>query len=212
MKSHCDIEPANILIADGVAGGAEVVKLADFGVSVLARRDLGSSPTGRQISPLAALLTEEPEFSESTLSPVPAPESDQPPSSRSNPTPSSRSSGLAASARSARPDDLTEIGMLVGTPMYMAPEISFGSRHAQPSSDIFSLGVIAYELIVGDPPFKKPPIGAVVRHEALRIPPGLRNCPALDPELCDLLERSLSSAPAQRPTAADLARALSRYV
>lgn len=210
---HRDLKPANILIADGVAGGPEVVKLADFGVSVLARRDLGNSLSGRQISPLAALLTDEPEFSESTMSPIPMPEGDSTPSSRTNPTPSSsRINALPASARSARPDDLTEIGMLVGTPMYMAPEISFGSRHAQPSSDIFSLGVIAYELIVGDPPFKKPPIGAMVRHEALRIPPGLRHCPALDQDLCDLLERALSSAPAQRPTAADLARALSRFV
>ena len=92
--------------------------------------------------------------------------------------------------------------------MYMAPELSFGSRQAQPASDIFSFGVLAYELITKEMPFKKPTVGSAGRPEALPIPPGLRLCPQLGPELIFLLESALSADPAQRPTAAQLAQAL----
>ena len=98
--------------------------------------------------------------------------------------------------------------MIVGTPMYMAPEISFGSRHAQPSSDVFAFGVIAYELLTKEMPFQRPPVGTVLRQETLRIPMGLRARSDLDPVLVALFQRALSMDPAQRPTAAELATAL----
>jgi serine/threonine protein kinase len=94
--------------------------------------------------------------------------------------------------------------------MYMAPEISFGSRHAQSSSDVFAFGVIAYELLTKELPFKKPPVGSVMRHETLVLPQGLRKRTDLDKGLISLLEKALNVDPAQRPTAAQLAEALTR--
>ena len=58
---HRDLKPANILIADGDAGAPPLVKLADFGVSVVAREDQAKSGGGQHISPLVALLTGEAE-------------------------------------------------------------------------------------------------------------------------------------------------------
>ena len=122
------------------------------------------------------------------------------------PTPSKR-----AEAPSALPD-ATSTGVLVGTPAYMAPELWVGSRLAQVSSDIFSFGVIAYELLTRKMPYESPAVRAMLRSERLPTPAELRSCPELDPALTPLLERCLSSEPSERPTAAVLAAALAQAI
>ena len=92
--------------------------------------------------------------------------------------------------------------------MYMAPELISGSRFARPSSDIFSLGVIAHELLTAEMPFKKPPIGSVMRQETLVLSLAIRARKDLPAPLVELVERCLSVDPAQRPTAQELATAL----
>ena len=99
--------------------------------------------------------------------------------------------------------------MLVGTPMYMAPELCVGSRHAQPPSDIFSLGVIAHELLTRELPYRKPAISSALNQETLQGQSRLRACPGLDASLALLFERCLSVDPAQRPSAQELVVALS---
>lgn len=56
-------------------------------------------------------------------------------------------------ARSIEPGGMTQTGMLVGTPEYMSPEQVRG-EHVDSRSDIFTLGLILYELLTGDLPFK----------------------------------------------------------
>lgn len=104
--------------------------------------------------------------------------------------------------------DATSTGVLVGTLVYMAPELHVGSRLAKPSSDIFSFGVLAYELLTTKMPYKNPAVRAVLQGEELPVPAELRNCPELDPALTELLERCLWAAPDQRPTARELQAAL----
>jgi serine/threonine-protein kinase len=49
----------------------------------------------------------------------------------------------------------TKLGQVVGTPGYMAPEILSGQGEATPASDLYSLGCVAYEVLVGKPPFSR---------------------------------------------------------
>ena len=204
---HRDLKPANILIAEAAPGLPPLVKLADFGISVVARDDKAEAAGKQAISPLVSLLTGEADAEEVSLSELSI---EEPHGPAAAPRERDRrgSAPAAGPAGAARADDLTEAGMIVGTPMYMAPEISFGSRLAQPASDVFALGVIAYELLTKELPFRRPPVGTVLRQETLRIPLGLRALTHLDPLLLSLFERALSMDPAQRPSAAELAAAL----
>src|SRR3954452_21578449 len=69
-------------------------------------------------------------------------------------------------------DSLTMQGTLIGTPHYMAPEMASG-EDAQPASDLYSLGVVLYEMLVGEPPFPRPTPIAVVRAHIYEQPPSL---------------------------------------
>jgi hypothetical protein len=53
----------------------------------------------------------------------------------------------------ANSPDLTRTGAILGTPLYMAPELAGGARAAGPTADVFSLGVVAYELFSSQAPF-----------------------------------------------------------
>ncbi|MBX3274813.1 MAG: serine/threonine protein kinase [Sandaracinaceae bacterium] len=97
---------------------------------------------------------------------------------------------------------LTEAHRVVGTPVYMAPEV-ITKAGLYPSSDLYALGVILYEMMVGEPPFyEKDAIGTMYRHlheqpqrlrevdERLNIPGGLETL------VRDLLEKRPEDRPA----------------
>ncbi|MFO0577259.1 MAG: protein kinase [Polyangia bacterium] len=113
--------------------------------------------------------------------------------------------------------DSSEVGVLVGTPMYLAPELVEGSHLARPSSDIFSFGVIAFELLTAALPFEQPPVVSRYRHEALAVPRLLQVSPELADKFADpgrlrlvedLVDRCLSEDSGARPTAVQVAEAL----
>lgn len=119
-------------------------------------------------------------------------------------------SGAPADAEVGADGHLTQTGILVGTPMYMAPELSEGSRDARPASDVFSLGVIAFEVLTGEVPFLRPPVWARFRGEVQPAPSLSRKRPDLSPELHRLVDSCLDFDAAQRPTAAAVAAQLAR--
>jgi len=94
---------------------------------------------------------------------------------------------------------LTLDGLTPGTPIYMSPEQATGRNIASPS-DIYSLGVIAYEALTGYPPFDGRTVSEVVCMHLSRKPAPLHaRCDAPD-DLCELVEGMLQKDPASRPS------------
>ena len=101
---------------------------------------------------------------------------------------------------------MTDSGMVMGTAQYLSPEQAIG-RAATPASDIYALGIVAYEALVGHRPFTGPTaVDIAVAHVNTPVPP----MPAdVDPELSALVMRMLAKDPEERPrSAASLARVL----
>ncbi|MEZ4586402.1 MAG: serine/threonine-protein kinase [Gemmatimonadales bacterium] len=71
--------------------------------------------------------------------------------------------GIAGAITSSSETRLTRTGVPIGTPGYMSPEQAAGLTDLGPTSDVFSLGVVAYELVVGEPP------GRWLTEEAVRV-------------------------------------------
>lgn len=109
---------------------------------------------------------------------------------------------LAPPAADATSPALTRTGALMGTPMYMAPELARGARDATPSSDMWAFGVLAYELLAGKPPFLVPPVRDALWGRTWSTPPSLDGT-RVDAAVVSLVEQSLDPLPESRPTAAE---------
>ncbi len=104
---------------------------------------------------------------------------------------------------------LTRTGVIVGTPSYMAPELGAGSRAATAASDLFSFGLIAWELATGRLPFETPPVMSVARGEGPPPAPSLVGS-ALPGAVAAIVEACLRMDPTERPSARVVAEALSK--
>jgi serine/threonine protein kinase len=112
----------------------------------------------------------------------------------------------AAFANQPAPDtvlakSLTQVGAVMGTPVYMSPEQCVGG-HLDAASDIYSLGIIAYEMLAGEPPFLGD-MGSLMAQHIESAPPPLRGKrPDVSKAVEELILSTLAKNPAHRPASA----------
>ncbi len=100
----------------------------------------------------------------------------------------------------------TDTGTVLGSPAYLAPERAQG-KGAGPLSDLYSVGIIAYELFAGRPPFiHDEPAKIVIDHVQAPVPPLRAQRPDLEVGLAEWVHRLLAKDPAKRPQSAAAAR------
>ncbi len=96
---------------------------------------------------------------------------------------------------------LTRVGAIMGTPVYMSPE-QCAAKSLDARSDIYSLGVIAYQMLAGEPPFAGN-TGSVIREHLELPPPPLRERSKKIPKrVAEIVMGALAKDPADRPQTA----------
>ena len=107
------------------------------------------------------------------------------------------------------PGALTELGVTIGTPAYMSPEQAVGEA-VDGRTDIYSLGCVLYEMLVGEPPFTGPNVQAVIAKRFVQTPAevtALRH--GVPRPVARAVQRALARTPIDRPeNAAELLAAL----
>ena len=108
-------------------------------------------------------------------------------------------------------DRLTETGVLIGTAAYMSPEQAAGERQLDGRTDIYSLGIVLFELLAGEPPYTGPTTRAIIAKRFQGEVPSVRR---VRPSIPEAVERvvltALALVPADRfASAGQLAQALS---
>ncbi|HEX5818978.1 MAG TPA: protein kinase [Gemmatimonadales bacterium] len=118
--------------------------------------------------------------------------------------------GIALAASKAGGDRMTQTGMSLGTPHYMSPEQAMGEREITAKSDVYALGAMTYEMLVGDPPFTGSTAQAIVAKAMTEKPvPPSRLRDTVPEGVEDAILTALAKLPADRfATAADFATAL----
>ncbi len=119
--------------------------------------------------------------------------------------------GIALAVSNAAGPRMTQTGLSLGTPQYMAPEQAMGDRSIDARADIYALGTITYEMLTGEPPFTGPTAQAVaakvITERASAVMLSRASVPA---HVDEAIARALEKLPADRfQSAADFAKAIS---
>ncbi len=119
--------------------------------------------------------------------------------------------GIALAVGAAGGSRLTETGLSVGTPFYMSTEQATGDQQVGPQTDIYALGAVLYEILIGDPPYigstAQAVLGKIIQGEPVSATAIRKSVPA---NVDAAIRKTLEKLPADRFTAAqEFAQALS---
>ena len=118
--------------------------------------------------------------------------------------------GVARAIGTGDVSRLTNTGIAVGTPAYMSPEQAVGEREMDGRTDIYALGCVLYEMLVGEPPYTGPTPEVVMARRLVEPVPRISVARGtVGPGLEAVIEKALARTPADRwATAAEFATAL----
>ena len=118
--------------------------------------------------------------------------------------------GIAKALSSTSGATLTGIGVAIGTPAFMSPEQAAGERDIDGRSDLYSLGIVTYQMLTGELPFNAPSVAGILMKQITEAAPDLRRKrPDIPEDLALAVARCLEKDPQNRwPTADALRRAL----
>jgi serine/threonine protein kinase len=107
--------------------------------------------------------------------------------------------GVAKAVSAAGGDTLTTVGLALGTPAYMSPEQAMGEVDLDHRSDIYALGVMAYEMVTGETPFVRTTAQAILSAHVLDAPPDLASKRSdVPPALTQFVQRCLAKQKTER--------------
>jgi serine/threonine protein kinase len=106
--------------------------------------------------------------------------------------------GLARAIDRAALEPLSSSGLVIGTPAYMSPEQAMAEEDLGPACDIYALGCVVYEMLVGEPPFSGPTPQAIIARLLGERPRPIRT---IRPEVTPAMERAVLAALAKEPEA-----------
>jgi serine/threonine protein kinase len=111
--------------------------------------------------------------------------------------------GIAKALSDIGSGTLTGTGVAIGTPAYMSPEQAAGDREIDARSDLYSLGVVAYEMLTGEVPFKAPTVAGILLKQVTQpVPSIVEGRPDCPEDLASTVLRCLDKEPENRwPTA-----------
>jgi tRNA A-37 threonylcarbamoyl transferase component Bud32/TolB-like protein len=111
--------------------------------------------------------------------------------------------GVAKALSASVAERLTATGIAIGTPSYMSPEQASGDPHVDQRADIYAFGCVAYEMLVGQPPFAGRALQAVTAAHLTETPDQVTtHRPSVPAPLSRLIARCLEKRPADRPQSA----------
>src|SRR6185295_5908562 len=115
--------------------------------------------------------------------------------------------GIAKALSSTSGATLTGAGVAIGTPAFMSPEQAAGEREIDGRSDVYSLGVVAFQMLTGELPFVAPTVAGILMKQITEPAPDIRSRrPDVPEDLALAVSRCLEKDPENRWPSADALR------